>query len=240
MLPEVELQANSINEIHYKVMEIIKDYPKGKALDFPSGYGRLSCWLQKKGHHVISCDISPESYKNDIIHHSQADMNKEFPFDNNTFDYAFCIEGPEHSENLYHTFREFFRVLKPNGTFISSIPNYSNIESRFKQFLYGVLEPVATKEDFEKAAKGTGCFHINRPSYAMLKMALEAAGFKVSGVFYDKGKTCQIFFYPLYLLIKLVTLLKGKRGNKKYWLKDSNSRNVLMGGNTLIVVSKKE
>jgi SAM-dependent methyltransferase len=239
MSQEIELQANSIDEIHYKIMEIIRDYPPGQVLDFPSGFGRLSYWLQQKGHNVVACDIASDSYPNSPIIHTQADLNKEFPFENDTFDYAFCIDGPEHAENLYHTFREFFRVLKWNGTFIISMPNHSNIESRFKHLLYGVCEPITNKEAFNKSSIGTGAFHINRPSYALLRMSLEAAGFSIIDVTYDKDKTNQKFFIPIYILIKLITTIAGYKGNQKYWLKDANSKNVLMGGNTIIIISRK-
>lgn len=236
-----EPHADSIDEIHYKVMELIKDYRCGKALDFPSGHGRLSYWLLEKGHDVISCDIAIEKNSNSPIKHTFANLNDKFPFDDNIFDYAFCIDGPEHAENLYHTFREFYRVLKPNGLFIASIPNHSNIESRFKYLWYGVLEPITTKDDFVNHSKdGTGCFHINRPSYALLRMALEAAKFSIIETTYDKKKKGQKFFYPLYLMIKLITKLKGEKGARKYWLKSSNHRNVLMGGNTIILICKKE
>ncbi len=239
MSQEVELQANSIDEIHYKIMEIMKDCPPGQVLDFPSGFGRLSYWLQQKRHNVVACDIAPDSYRNSPVTHTQADLNKEFPFEDETFDYAFCIDGPEHSENLYHTFREFFRVLKSDGTFIISMPNHSNIESRFKQLLYGVCEPITSKEEFNQSTIGTGHFHINRPSYALLRMALEAAGFSITHVTYDKEKRNQKFFYPVYLLIRLITTIIGDKGNTKYWLRDANSRNVLMGGNTIIIISRK-
>ncbi len=232
------LIANSIDAIHYKIMEIMNEYPIGEALDFPSGWGRLSYWLKEKGFDVVSCDI--QDYPDSPVKHVIGDLNKKFPFDDQTFEYAFCIDGPEHSENLYHTFREFYRVVKPNGYFILSIPNYSNLESRIKQFLYGVLEPVNTKEDFLKLEGiTTGHCHVNRPPYALLRMALEAAKFDIIETTFDQVKHAQKLLYPLYLLIKLVTVIKGKKGDKKYWLRSSNQKNVLMGGNTLIIICKK-
>ena len=151
----------------------------------------------------------------------------------------FVLMGPEHAENLYHIFREFYRVLKPNGHLILSIPNSSSIESRFKQLFYGVLEPITTKEDFERVDYSTGQYHINRPSYALLRMALESAKLSIVETTFDLEKKNQKYFYPLYLLIKLVTTIKGEKGDKKYWLRSGNQKNVLMGGNTLILVCKK-
>lgn len=240
MSSQPTLKANSIDAIHYKVMELIKDYSPGKALDFPSGWGRLSFWLKGKGHDVTSCDVALEEYTDSPIKHTFANLNEKFPFEDGQFDYAFCIDGPEHAENLYHTFREFHRVIKPGGYLITSIPNYSNLNARFKQFWYGVLEPVNSKEDFKKSKYGTGSMHINRPPYAMLQMALEAADFSIVETTFDKEKKKQKLGYPLYLLIRLITKLKGEKGEKKYRLRSSNQKNVLMGGNTLILICKKE
>ena len=232
-----ELNAMSIDAIHYKIMEIMEKYPIGKALDFPSGWGRLSYWLKEKGYDVTSCDI--KGHPDSPIEHVFGDLNDRFPFEDEIFDYAFCIDGPEHAENLYHLFREFYRLLKPKGHLILSIPNYSSIECRFKQFWYGVLEPISTKEDFEKLGDTTGHCHVNRPPYALLRMALEAAKFSIVETTFDQEKKGQRYFYPLYLFIKLVTLIKGEKGAKKYWLRSANQKNVLMGGNTLILVCQK-
>ncbi len=118
-----EVHANSIDAIHYKILEVIKDFPIGTVLDFPSGHGRLSHWLSNRGYNVTSCDIAVEDYTDSPVQHVYADLNKEFPFEDNKFDYCFCVDGPEHSENLYHVFREFYRVIKQGGLFIVSMPN---------------------------------------------------------------------------------------------------------------------
>lgn len=234
-----EVRANSIDAIHYKILKLIKDFPVGTVLDFPSGHGRLSHWLSQKGYKVTSCDIAVDDYRDSPVQHVYADLNKEFPFEDDKFDYCFCVDGPEHAENLYHSFREFHRVLKPNGIFVVSIPNLANIECRVKYLWYGVLEPVTTGEQFRNSKYGPGVFHINRPSYAMLRMALEAANFQVVDITYDTEKKQQRWYLPLYYLIRLITKLKSEKGDKKYWLKESNSKNVLLGGNTLIVVCRK-
>jgi len=239
MSSQPRLIAHSIDAIHYKIMELIKGFPPGKVLDFPSGWGRLSFWLKEKGHDVTACDISIARYADSPIKHVFGNLNERFPFEDNLYDYAFCIDGPEHAENLYHTFREFYRVLKPGGYLILSIPNYSNLNARVRQLWYGVVEPVSSKEDFRNSKWGTGEMHINRPSFPMLQMALEAAEFSITEVTYDKEKFKQKLGYPIYLLIQLFTVLRGKIGEKKYRLKSSNQKNVLLGGNTLILICRK-
>lgn len=79
----------SLDEAHYKVMELVSSFTKGKAIDFPAGSGRLSWWLHKKGFEIIAGDSLPENFQNPEIPIVQADLDKKFPFDDSFFDYAF-------------------------------------------------------------------------------------------------------------------------------------------------------
>lgn len=233
-----EIEAQSLDEIHYKIVENIGNLKKGQTLDLPVGYGRLSYWLYQRGFDVIAGDIAPENFKIPEIPIYKVDLDGVFPFENERFDLAFCIEGPEHVENPYHTFREFARVLKPGGKLIISYPNYSNLESRIRMIFYGVLEPVEYPVWQTTSLKNNG--HINRQPFALLKMSLLHAGFDVDWVTSESIKRNQLLLYPVYLLIRLFSLIKGKKGQKKYFLLDSNQFKVLMGGNSLILMCTKQ
>jgi 2-polyprenyl-3-methyl-5-hydroxy-6-metoxy-1,4-benzoquinol methylase len=230
-----EFQLGSLNEIHFKIMEMMKNKPKGKGLDFPAGTGRLSWMLHNEGFDVTAADIGIDLFRNPEIPIFKADMDSRFPFDDGSFDYAFCIDGPEHTENMYHSSREFSRVLKKGGSFTLSYPNYSNIESRLRNIFYGVLEPVESY--VEKGGKNNG--HINRPVYALLKMALEYAGLEIETITSEKIKYNQLLLVPIAAIISIFTLIKGEKGRKKYWLNESNSWKILMGGNGLIITARK-
>ena len=231
-----EFQAASLDEIHFQIKDMVKGARKGaSALDFPAGSGRLSWMLYHQGLKVTAADIGTEGFRNPEIPIVQGDLDGTFPFGDASFDYAFCVEGPEHVENIYHTFREFGRVLKKGGLFTMSYPNYSNIESRLRNVFYGVLEPVEPYS--EKNQKNNG--HISRPPYALLKMALNYAGFEIEMIRSEKIKYNQLWLLPLSLLIFFMTKIKGKKGKRKYWLDESNSWKVLMGGNSLIISARK-
>ncbi|KFO66290.1 hypothetical protein ER57_18435 [Smithella sp. SCADC] len=55
----------------------------------------------------------------------------------------------------------------------------------------------------------------------------------------EKFKYNQLLLLPISLIIFLVTKIKGERGKRKYWLDESNSWKILMGGNSLIISSRK-
>jgi SAM-dependent methyltransferase len=250
----------SLDEAHYKALDLVTTCPPGLALDLPAGSGRLSWWLHRKGFQVTAGDIEPEFFRNPEIPTVKTDLDGVFPLEDNQFDYAFCIDGPEHAENIYHTFREFARVLKPGGKMIVSYPNYSNLESRLRMIFYGVLEPVEGRHQPLRSSSGAitwdnenTCFqsgdvkevqkyngHINRQPYALLRMAMEHAGFRINRITSEKVKTGQLFLFPLYLLILLFTRIRGEKGARKYWLREANSYEVLMGGNDLILIATLE
>jgi SAM-dependent methyltransferase len=230
-----EFQIASLNEIHFKIVEMMKSMPKGKVLDFPAGTGRLSWMLYNEGFQVTAADIGTDLFRNPEIPIFKADMDSRFPFDDASFNYAFCIDGPEHTENIYHTFREFSRILKKGGLFTMSYPNYSNIESRLRNIFYGVLEPV--EPYVEQNYKNNG--HINRPPYPLLKMALQYAGLEIETIQSEKIKSNQLLLAPVALLISIFTLIKGEKGKKKYWLNETNSWKILLGGNGLIISARK-
>ncbi|MDD5343349.1 MAG: class I SAM-dependent methyltransferase [Smithella sp.] len=230
-----EFRVDSLEEIHRKIVEMMKKMPKGRVLDFPAGTGKLSWMLYNEGFDVTAADIIIEGFLNPEIPIFKADLDGKMPFADCSFDYAFCIEGPEHVENIYHTFREFSRVLKKGGLFTMSYPNYSNIESRMRNIFYGILEPVEPYKGKDQKNNG----HISRPPYALLKMALNYAGLEIETITSEKNKYNQLLLLPISLIIFLVTKLKGEKGKRKYWLDESNSWKILMGGNSLIISSRK-
>ncbi len=234
-----EFRQFSRSAIHPKVSEVLKDLPRGKLLDLPAGSGALSYRLHKEGFAVVACDIHPENFEPPEIPCVRGDLGGRFPFDDNTFDYATFVEGPEHAENPFHAFREFARVLKPGGCLIVTIPNYGNLERRLKMLFLGSFEKPVSQERFRRDfGADPAMLHITPLAYPQFRFFLEACGFEIARLERDRRKRKQYLLYPLALLIQVISWVAGRKARAKYWLKEVNSGPILLGGNTLIVLAR--
>lgn len=125
--------------IHDTILEWFRSQPKGKVLDAPTGYGHLGLKLNMMGFDVTCGEINPEIFLVKDLKCIYTDLNRKINADNESFDYICCVDGLEHMTDPYQAVKEFSRVLKHGGIGIFSIPNYSNIEKRFKFLIHGYL-----------------------------------------------------------------------------------------------------
>jgi SAM-dependent methyltransferase len=167
-------------------------------------------------------------------------MNKEFPFESETFDYVACVEGIEHTENSYNAIREIARVLKPGGRLVLTTPNYLNIERRLKFLITGSFSKPVTQERFETFyGKDTSGMHNSPMTYPMLKFMLKSNNLKIHTLGKERTKTRQIFLYPFVLLIRFYALLWTEKERAKYLIDEVNSDTIINGGNNLVILCVK-
>ncbi|MBI2112758.1 class I SAM-dependent methyltransferase [Candidatus Woesearchaeota archaeon] len=112
---------------------------RGEILDLGCGNGEYSFLMaQEKANNVTALDSSPElqgeiqkvlhdkKIFNISVAHGDA---HHLPFKENMFDAVFCNTVLEHVENPQQVISEIFRVLKPEGTAIISIPFLQEIHA---------------------------------------------------------------------------------------------------------------
>lgn len=96
----------------------IKKTAPSKILDLGCGKGRYSRELIKKypDSKFFGVDISNEilAFTPDELEIRQG-LLLEIPFDDETFDFIFCVEALEHAINIKGAIKEITRVLKPGG-----------------------------------------------------------------------------------------------------------------------------
>jgi SAM-dependent methyltransferase len=199
------------------------------------------------GFQVTCGDLYPELFQLADVEIQRCDLHERFPYLDCSFDHATCIEGLEHVENVQHAIREFARVLRPGGQFVTSVPNILNIEERLKLLLYGYtshFKPISRASLANVAAqygdKKEVALHINSISYPELRYCLEESGFEIIKLYRDKPKRNSWLYWPMILLIRLIGRLTPAQKKRERWTKELMSDEILLGGNTLIVHAERK
>jgi len=155
--------------------------PTDSVLDVGCGdASNYQAWLVKQVNKLSAIDISPSGIENakrmgiDACIH---DLSEPFPFPDNTFDGGVCIEVLEHLYDPKFCVKEIFRVLKPGGLLVASVPNNGYIRERLKAFTKAELSTSIT--DLSNEWKGAHIRFYNKKSFSRL---FETAGFKVESI----------------------------------------------------------
>ena len=130
---------------------------------------------------------------------------KDFPFENNSFDYLYHTETLEHIKAPAYFLKECNRVLKDNGTMFFSVPfqaRYYYIPFDYYRYTPASLEMLLEEAGFDNIKI------IERGS------DITVAAYKIVSVFHrmllDRGvkglinKTLAILFSPVYLIFLLI------------------------------------
>ncbi len=233
--------ALSRNEIHGKVIELAARLPRGKALDVPTGSGVLGDRLRMIGFEVSCCDIDSSYFSAPDLTLDIGDLNQSLPYPTGSFDLITCVEGIEHLENPFHAIREFSRILKPGGKLILTLPNYLNLERRLRFLVTGLFSKIPSPKKLGKDRfDHLYMLHLIPLTYPILKVMMEHSDFKILQVEKDKEKKRMKWLLPLAWMIRGYCFFWSKEKKEDYHLKDTLSDSLIMGGNTLIVVSQRE
>lgn len=220
-----------------KVLSIIKTMPPGRLLDAPAGEGALSQKLSGS-HDVVAVDIDEHYFKLTGIPFKKVDLNKELPFENDSFDYVVSIEGIEHLENPFLCVREFARVLRPEGSLIITTPNIMSIKSRTRFFFYSYYDFfrfIKLGDDFRHTPPEYEHEHINPMTFNELRYALNKASLGIVNIYtnrYVKAKRLGILYPVIKSLI--ISLTRKKAPNDKYLVSKE-----LLEGEILIIHARK-
>jgi len=111
---------------------------RGHLADLPCGTGYLSARASQAGWRVTPADLRPERWQGPPdLYPIYADLHAQLPFSSNAFDALGCCEGLEHIENPWLALREFYRVVRPGGSVIVSIPNTIDMRQRRRLLFRG-------------------------------------------------------------------------------------------------------
>lgn len=227
-------------EVHEKILQLLAAERKGKLLDVPAGSGALADRLQRMGFDVSCCDIEPPFFEAKNLTVQFGDMNKHLPYKARCFDYIICLDGLEHTENPFNAIREFGRILKRGGKLFLSLPNFLNIERRLRFVLTGTFSKVPSHDTVRDIWKGSlSMAHLNALGYPLLKFIMEHYGFRMLGLEMDRRKPKMNLLRPIVWIIRLCGRFASKKRRESYRLDETLMDEIIMGGNTLIIVGEK-
>jgi ubiquinone/menaquinone biosynthesis C-methylase UbiE len=228
------------DEIHDKVIEMMDKEPRGKVLDVPTGTGILADRLRKKEFDVSCCDINPSYFSVPDLKIEIGDLNQSLPYPGDTFDYLICLDGIEHTENPSNAIREFQRVLKKGGKILLSTPNFLNIERRLRFLFTGTFSKIPSNEVIKNIWNGDITMaHLSPLGYPLLKFIMEWHGFRILQVEKDRIKPRMKWLLPMVWIIRFYGRFFSKEKRELYRLDETLSNEIIMGGNTLIIVGEK-
>ena len=157
--------ADQYNQSHehlnsfYRV-EFLRFLPRWKIfriIDLWAWDGRMFWVLNSIPHtEITACDISekmlekyPKWAKKQVV-----DLEQTFPFDDNSFDLAFCFFTLEHIQNIENFFNETYRILSDDGQiFIGHFFQRREFEWTANQKKFKIQQYKRSTEDIEQVMK---------------------------------------------------------------------------------------
>jgi SAM-dependent methyltransferase len=237
---EAQVYPKARASIHLALLEWFSHQTPGRVLDAPAGYGHLSKHLREMGFDVTCGEIEPEIFKVEGLECIYTDLNRKIEAPDDSFDYVCCVDGLEHMTNPYRAVEEFARVLKTGGIGVFSIPNYSNIEKRIKYLLKGYLTKPKTIDDYRREGSNLFNFHNSPLTVTILDLMFSINGLSICSILRDRRKRKQYFFLPLVLLLRIGASLASRESKSKHRYDLTLKSEVILGGNTMIFVTRKE
>ena len=160
----------SAEPIYQTVLRLCRTWqPNGDLLEFGAGTGTLARQLAAfhTGGTITCADIRPRPASLPAnIGWLEADLNHPLPLPDQSFASIISTEVIEHLENPRAVFREFYRLLRPDGLLIVTTPNQESVRSlagllmggHFAAFLgpsYPAHITALLRKDFQRICRET-------------------------------------------------------------------------------------
>ncbi|MEM7103140.1 MAG: methyltransferase domain-containing protein [Bacteroidota bacterium] len=203
-----DIKPIAVAGIHEKffnfLSESLKHIDQPAILDVGAGHGALSKTLYDAGFKVSACELFPELFQFEKVECKQADITKNLPYPDDSFDALIAVEVMEHIHDHEHFLQECHRVLKNNGFLFFSTPNILSLKSRmrflFSGFVYSFGPLDHTRHD--------GMQHVASLTVDQYRNLAVRNGFRMESITIDKKQNSSKALIFLIPFIKLYCWLK--------------------------------
>ena len=229
------------------VKRIVRNAPRGKALDLGCGSGDYAYMLQEFGFDTVAADTYTDHFRYaDAVPFMQFDACKSLPFAPETFDYVLFMEVVEHLYRPFDVIADIHRIVRKGGTLLLSTPNILNIRSRLRYLFEGAYdyfrEPLIEQTRNEKE-KNAANLHVIPWRYHELEYLLYKNGFAIEGIYTSRCEHYALSFLIPFILFQLKSksLRSEKSGTISYRrIHDIIGKKEMLFGRHLVVQAKKE
>jgi len=216
--PPMTLRHFLEDDRYQNVVEYVRETgDRLRILDAGCGNGWLAS-LYRKGHTVHGIDISDINLRKirDMgIQPLKHDLDRELPLRDGAYDVVVCSEILEHILSPEHLLREVFRVLRPGGACVLTVPNLHCIRNRI-DVLAGKYTPFVEYRiyaDRYDQMSHVGVQHIHHYTLEGMTSVLKTVGFRDIRA---KGESFHLnFLLPFRVLDKLHGGDRGLRAARR-------------------------
>jgi len=188
---------------------------------------------------IVAGEITPEVFQYSDVECRKLGVGSEIPFADQSLDTVFAIEVLEHTRRPYDFFDEVFRVLKPRGLLVFSVPNAMHLSSRFQILFQGFGDMFDAPS---KRAENAGriCGHIMPLNYGYFHYGLSISGFTEIQTYTDRRKRGSLFLslclYPALHVGSVLRDRKLRRYDEQVW---RENRKIVYKMNSLDMLSAR-
>lgn len=141
---QYDTNENKTRDLEAKALTIaLNAFEFKNCLEIGCGTGKNTTYLLSKSKKVIGVDFSEDmlaiakaKINSDFVEFQQADINKDWRFENNSFDLVTFSLVLEHIKNLDHIFNQISKILKKEGRIyigeLHPMKQYSGSKARFE------------------------------------------------------------------------------------------------------------
>lgn len=208
----------NMTDIEEKVLfSFLSESSGKKLLDIGCGTGEITLELKNKGFDVAGIDFSEVAVKKARekgLNIMLSDLDKDgIKFSDNSFDIVWAGDIIEHVFDPMFLFKEIARVLKPDGSFLFTVPNDFNFYSRLIIFTKGKSIQSGLYRRFSI------CKHHTFFSWELLEYMLRSVNLKYDSMF-------SVLFSPWINFLKITSnLTLGRLFGRVFIVKASSISN---------------
>ncbi len=192
------IQGYYPNLLRWLTRELQPAQAYGTILEAGCGSAAFTPHLAKYTNHMLACDISPEQIKKNSatfpdIHFFTQDLSRPLACENNAIDVIWCSEVLEHLFAPAYAVSEFYRVLKPGGKLLVTVPYHGC----FKNMLIALFK---WNEHFSADNPHIRFFTKKTISSIVTKAGFRSIRIETCGM----GKPLRDFFVPTNILLTAI------------------------------------